>query len=161
VVEELSGQRWVFPSVEPALRLIEEFAIGLTGAADHSGIRAALAAEIPHGDDLDSPWSTYAQDALICVDAGLAAASISDHPMPIWIQYGLEPLSTSLQLRDEDLVRSRGEEYWRREVVSDPDMAKAIAFLRRVTGELSERADVSLSEYHRIATEASVLRPIS
>jgi hypothetical protein len=63
---------------------VEQFALGSAEAANHVELRSRLAATAPHGDDLDSPWSTYVQDVIICTDAGLAAASVDLDP----IQFG-------------------------------------------------------------------------
>jgi hypothetical protein len=62
----------------------------------------------------DYPWSTYAQDAIICTDGGLAAASVSDSPKWELIYYALEPLICSLESRDVEVIRTYGNGYWGR-----------------------------------------------
>jgi hypothetical protein len=159
-VEAQTNGRWTFSDVDLALDLIEEFATGLAEAADHADLRARLMGTVPHGHDLGAPWSTYAQDALICTDAGLAAASATDSPKSIWIQYALEPLMASTQIRDSDVIRSRGEDYWSRGIVNDPAMATALAFLRSAIAEVARNARVNHADFGRLVEEATVLLPV-
>ncbi|MEV6964416.1 hypothetical protein AB0M47_04810 [Hamadaea sp. NPDC051192] len=139
--------------------MIDSFATGVSGKSDHGDLRARLSAAIPHGDDLGAPWSTYAQDAIICADAGLVAASIEATLKPIWIQYALEPQMASMQIRDMDLIRSRGDDYWASAVMNDPTMMAAVAFLRESIAELEHGDSVGQAAYQRMIADASVLRP--
>lgn len=159
-VEQMTQGRWSFPDLDPALNVVEEFATGAIDQTDRSEIRARLMASMPHGDDLDAPWSTYAQDVLICADAGLAAASTDAQPKPIWIQYALEPQMASLQIRDVDVIRSLGDEYWSRSVVGDPIMAGALVFLRESIAAISRDESVDQVQYRSIVEGAAVLRPV-
>ena len=159
MVEQRSNEALTFPDLDPALDLIEAFAIGSVEAADHSVLRGRLMAAVPHGDDLDAPLSTYVQDALICADAGLAAASVDARPKPIWIQYVLEPLMASMQIRDLGIIRARGNGYWSTTIVNDPAMAAALGFLRGSMARELRDAPVGQLDYRRLVEEAAVLRP--
>jgi hypothetical protein len=159
-VERMARGRWSFPDLDPALDVVEEFAIGAVDQGDRSDLRARLMASMPHGDDLDAPWSTYVQDVLICADAGLAAASTNVRPKPIWIQYALEPQMASMQARDADVIRTHGEDYWSRSVVDDPAMAGALAFLRESIATVSRSDSVDERQYRGMVERATVLRPV-
>jgi hypothetical protein len=110
-VEQRSGRRFIVLDLALALDLIEAFATGSAEAADHSELRTRL--DLAVSDD-EHPWSTYAQDALICVDARLAAASVGDRPKGMLIQFAMEPLMAVIEDRDADLIRAYGNRYWRR-----------------------------------------------
>lgn len=153
------GNRWSFPDLQPALDVVQAYATGQAEAADHGALRGRVIASIPHGHDLDPPRSTYVQDALICVDAGLAAASVNAHPKSIWIEYAIEPQLALRQGRDAELIRSRGEEYWARWVTSDPAMATVLRFLRESITEVEGKNTVEVEDYRRLVEGAAVLCP--
>lgn len=156
LVEQRSEGRWTVPDLALALDLTERFATGSAEATDHSELRARLMVTVPD----EHPWSTYAQDALICADAGLSAASVDNHPKPILIHFALEPLIAWTQNRDVDFIRRYGDDNWSREIVSDPAMAMALGFLHRSIGQLSQGAPVTLPEFNSLVGEAAVLRPL-
>jgi hypothetical protein len=159
LVEQRSKGAWSFPDLEPAMTAVEQFALGSAEAANHVELRSRLAATAPHGDDLDSPWSTYVQDVIICTDAGLAAASVDLRPDPIWIQFALEPLMSSLQNRDVEVLRARGEDHWAASVLGDPVMASALAFLQRSITRLLRDPNVDQPGFLSLVEEARVLCP--
>ena len=156
-VEERSGHRWTVPDLPLAIDLIKEFATGSTEASDHHGVRERLMVTVPDRH----PWRTYAQDALICADAGLASASVSDHPDPRLIHSALEPLIVWAEGRDYDVIRTYGDDHWDREIVNDPLIVAALGFLRRMIAQASQRSSVESLEFDRWVTDAAVLRPIS
>ena len=155
-VEHRSGGKWTVPDLDLALHLIGAFATGSAEAADHSELRARL--DLAVSDD-EHPWSTYTQDVLICVDAGLAVASAGDRPYGMLIQFALEPITALLEDRDADLIRIYGKRYWRREIIKDPAMATALGFLRRSIAKVSQAASVDPHEFDELVSEAAVLRP--
>jgi hypothetical protein len=155
-VEQRSGGRFTVPDLALALDLIEAFATGSAEATDHSELTARL--NLAVSDD-EHPWSTYAQDALICVDAGLAAASVGNRPKGILIQFALEPLIAVMEDRDADLIRTYGDRYWRREIIEDPAMAAALGFLHGSIATVSRVASVGSREFGELVSEAAVLRP--
>jgi hypothetical protein len=154
-VEQRSGGKWRVPDLPLALARIEEFANGSAALGDHSGIRERLVGEIPD----DHPWSTYAQDVLICVDAGLEAASTEGRPKPIVIQYAVEPLVAFMQNRDADMIRVYGNNHWRAQITEDPAMEAALALLRNMIAEVSQATSVDSEVFKRLVCNASVLRP--
>lgn len=158
-VEEKTEGKYALADIFPALELIEAFATGPAEAADHSELRARLMNAMPHGDTLDAPWSTYVQDALICVDAALAAASLDTTLKSIWIEYALEPLLVSMQIRDVEMIRAYGMNCWSRKIVDDPTLSSAMSFLRRAIEKiLTERIDGS--GFALLAREAAILRRV-
>lgn len=156
-VEQRSEGRFTVPDFALALDLIEAFATGSTEATDHSELTARLNLAVSEDEH---PWSTYAQDALICVDAGLAAASVGDRPKGMLIQFALEPLMAVMEDRDADLIRTYGNRYWRREIIKDPAMAAALGFLRRSIAKVSQAASIDSHEFDELVSEAAVLRPV-
>jgi hypothetical protein len=158
-VERTSGRRWSSPDLDLALSIVEKFATGVIEQADHAKLRERLMASAPHGHALQHPWGTYVQDTLICADAGLAAASTDTHVKSIWIQYALEPQMVWMQIRDVDVIRSRGDEYWANLVVADPAMAEALKFLRDSIDEVSQNEFVTELQYRRMVDGAAILRP--
>ncbi|WJK43715.1 hypothetical protein O7608_15665 [Solwaraspora sp. WMMA2056] len=159
LVETRTYGQWVFPEAQAAIAKVEEYVLGLSAGQDHAALRGRLMESVPHGHDLDSPWSTYAQAALTCIDAGLAASSVVDSCKGIWIQYSLDPLVSSLQYRDEDILISRGEVVWEREILADNSIKSVFRFLRKVV--LSVQREVPLPEvrYSELTEEAVVLIP--
>jgi len=158
-VEARSAGRWTFPEISVALDLIEWFATDSMEASDHTALRARLMDSIPHGDDLGAPWSTYAQDAIICADAGLAAASPGNGPKSIWIQYTIEPLMITMEIRDAEIIRLNGTDSWGRHLVHDPTMKMALGFVRKAITELSGDTRVGRADFHRLVEEGAILRP--
>jgi len=156
-VERRSEGRWAVPDLALALDSIEAFATGLAEAANHDDLRARLMVAISG----EHPWSTYAQDVLICADAGLAAASVDSRPKPISIQYALEPLMAFMQNRDAGTIRIYGDNHWSKEIIKDPAMAKALGFLRSLIEEVSEAALADSRQFDRLVSEAAVLRPVN
>lgn len=154
-VEQQSEHRWTVPDLPLAIDLIEAFATGSAEASDHREVRARLMVTVPGRH----PRRTYAQDALICADAGLAAASANDHPNPRLIHSALEPLIVWTEDRDADVIRTYGDNYWDREIINDPLMARALEFLRRLIVKASQRPPVDSLEFGRLVREAAVLRP--
>ena len=132
-VEQRSGGRFTIPDLALALNLIEAFATGSAEAADHSELRGAT--ESLSYLTISHPWSTYVQDVLVCVNAGLAAASVGDRPRSGSIEFALEPLTAMMENRDVDVIRTFGDDYWSREIIKDPAMAAALGFLREVDRE--------------------------
>jgi len=155
--EQRSQGRWSSPNYSVALDVIEAFANGSAQAEDHEELRAQLVAAPVSGD---YPWSTYAQDAIICTDGGLAAASVSDSPKSELIYYALEPLICSLESRDVEIIRTYGNGYWSREIIKDPAMERAIEFLRNSIAMLSQVVSVDMLELEKLVGEAAVLRPV-
>ena len=158
-VEQASDGRWSFSELDPALSIVEDFAIGVSDQAEHRELRARLMASVPHGSDLDAPSSTYVQDVLICADGGLEAASIDGHPKPIWIQYAIEPMMTSLQMRDVDIIRLHGDDYWSKSIIHDSAMAGTLAFLQESISKISRSESVRITQYRSMVDEAAVLCP--
>jgi hypothetical protein len=154
-VEQRSGGRWRVPDLPLALARIEEFASGSAAPGNHRELREQLMSEIPD----EHPWSTYAQDVLICVDAGLVAASAEERPKPIAIEYALEPLVAFMENRDADTIRVYGRNRWNVQIIEDPAMEAAIGFLRNMIAEVSQAASVDSVTYNRLVGDAGILRP--
>jgi hypothetical protein len=105
----------------------------------------------------EHPWSTFVQDAQICADAGLAAASTDSRPKSIWVQYTLEPLAAVLENRDRDIIRMHGSTYWGHEVMNDPAITAALAFLRGMITEISRVDLVDRRRFNQLVEEAGIV----
>lgn len=154
--EQRSGGIWKFRDLGPALDEVEAFATGSTEAGGHTRLRERLMAVAAPGEH---PWGTFVQDALVCADAGLAAASVGDRPKSIWVQYALEPLAAALGNRDRDIIRTHGSRYWEHEVLNDPTMTAALDFLRGMIAEMSRIDSVDHRRFNQLVDEAAVLLP--
>lgn len=123
----------------------------------------ALASAVPHGDDFDSPQSTFAQDAVICVDAAVKPA-VGMQVDGSWVEYVLEPMATSLTLRDlglTDVGSDSAGDAVRDGLVDDPAMAQALAFCRTALATLHQgQFDDCMSVIATLRTDAAVLRPV-
>ncbi|WP_146164010.1 hypothetical protein [Pseudosporangium ferrugineum] len=161
LVESHTDGRWAFPEAQDAIAEVEAYAMGRSAGRNHAALRSRLMESVPHGHDLDSPWSTYAQAALTCIDAGLAASSVLDTCKGIWIQYSIEPLVTSLQYRDEEIVISQGEAFWEREILTDRAMVNALDFLRRIVSSVERGVPLPEVQYRELVRESVVLIPES
>jgi hypothetical protein len=155
-VEQRSEGRFTVPEFGLALDLIEAFATGSADVADYSELKARLDRAV---SDDEHPWSTFAQDALICADTGLILAMGGDRPKGLLIQFVLEPLAAVLEDRDADIFRTYGGRYWRREVVKDPAMAMALGFLHRSIATVSPLLSLDAHEFGALVAEAVLLRP--
>jgi hypothetical protein len=105
-VEERFMRRWTFPDAERALLVSKEFAVGEVPAQDNRELRDRILESVPNGHDLDSPWSTYAIDASVCIDAAIVAASADLQALfrPSWLYYVLEPLAVTLSPNSYELA---------------------------------------------------------
>lgn len=154
-VEERFMRRWTFPDAESALHVSREFAVGVASARDNHELRNRILEAVPNGHELDSPWSTYAIDASICIDAALVAASADLHASfkPSWIYYALEPLAEALSPigyeLDPVLFSTGGRLY------------EAVSFLGNAISELSAIDDISDEVYEGLLREAVVISPLS
>jgi hypothetical protein len=154
-VEQRSGGSWSVPDLPLALDLIEEFASGTAASADHGALQERLRVETPD----DHPWGTYADDVLVCTEAGLEAAMSGGRPKSTLIYYALEPLKAFLENRDAAMIRQYGLKYWERKIVGDPAMLAALEFLRGMIREVSQAASVDSREFSRLVSAGTVLRP--
>jgi hypothetical protein len=146
---------------DPALAVGRSFAMG-ADKADHSELLARLVDCVPHGHDYDTPWSTYAQDAIICADASLLAASLDCAVDPEWISYALEPLESALSNRDVDLISdpsTGGESLWRQRIPQDPAMRAALTFLRESIVSLRGSHEIDPTKLDELTNNGRVLLP--
>jgi hypothetical protein len=145
-VERRTAGRWTFAGVGRALDIPRRYATGLTEKGDHSAVRGQLLDAAPHGHDLDSPWSTYAQNAVICVDAAVVASSVNASEFrPTWIQYVLEPLNTW-----EENGNAGG---------NASQVPAAAGFLQRLITGIGTAGPISEPEYDALIREAEVICP--
>ncbi|MGK5442002.1 hypothetical protein ACSNN7_09280 [Micromonospora sp. URMC 105] len=156
-VEQRTSAKWSFPDVRIALDLVRDHVVGGAPQGDHTELRQRLLDSVPNGHELDSPWSTYAQDALICVDAAVVAASVADGDFkPIWIQYAIEPMVVSLDVQGYDVefapVPVGGNEL-------QAQLDRAVEFLQAATSRLVDPLTVDRSSYAALVKEASIIRP--
>lgn len=156
-VERRTSGKWTFPAAQVALDLVSGFVEGGSSQGDHRELRQRLLAAGPNGHELDSPWSTYAQDALTCVDAALVAASTLGERdfKPIWIQYVINPLVVSLDVQGYDVESSPGPAGGNELQVQ---LDRAVTFLHSAAARLSLQ-EIDLVTYRELVEEAEVIRP--
>ncbi|NBE81699.1 hypothetical protein [Micromonospora rubida] len=125
--------------------------------ADYGDLRDRLLASGPNGHELDSPWSTYAQDALTCIDAALVASSLSAEEFrDVWIEFAVEPMVASLN--------ARGYDVWHEPVPAggsplQVELDNVVEFLTEAAVRLSRSDEVTSSDYAELIREAAVIRP--
>jgi hypothetical protein len=154
-VEERFMRRWTFPDAEGALLISREFAIGAAPAQENRELRDRILESVPNGHDLDSPWSTYAIDALVCIDAALVAASADLQALfkPSWLYYVLEPLAVTLSPDGYELAPAL--------LAKGGRLSVAVDFLAEAISELSGIGEVSDEGYEGLLRGAVVISPHS
>jgi len=157
-LERATAGRWSFPAAREAVDLIANFATGTIPEGSYEVTRRFLLESGPNGHELDSPWSTYAQDALTCIDAGLVAASVGGRHefRPAWIFSALEPMVASLNDRGYD-VEFDAVETGSTDLQREIDIA--INFLSASTTRLARLEEVSPVAYARLVDEALAIVP--
>ncbi|GGO01694.1 hypothetical protein [Micromonospora parathelypteridis] len=156
-VERRTSAKWTFPDARVALDLIPGFVEGGSAQGDHLQLRQRLLDSGPNGHELDSPWSSYAQDALTCVDAALVAASTLGGRdfKPIWIQYVINPMVVSLDVQGYDVefspVPRGGSEL-------QVQLDRVIEFLHSTAARISVEP-MNREAYGELIEEAAVIRP--
>ncbi|MFD6562640.1 hypothetical protein [Micromonospora profundi] len=156
-VERRTSSKWTFSATRIALDLVPPFIEGGSAQGDHLELRKRILAAGPNGHEHDSPWSSYAQDALTCADAALVAAStLGDLDFkPIWIQYVINPMVVSLDVQGYDVEFSPGPVGGNELQVQ---LDRVIAFLHSATARLSLQA-VDRVTYRDLVEEAEIIRP--
>jgi hypothetical protein len=157
-VERATAGKWSFPAARAAAGLIADFATGTIPEDSYEETRQILLESGPNGHELDSPWSTYAQDALVCVDAGLVAASVNgrDEFKPAWIFSAVEPTVASLNYRGYDV------EFDAVDIGSTDrqrEMDAAVDFLSAAIVRLARLDEVSSVAYAQLVNEAQAIVP--
>jgi hypothetical protein len=156
-VEEITRGRWSFPAARSALAPIAAFVTGAAEPGDHDVLRRGILGSSPHGHELDTPWSTYAQDALICLDAALVAATDGPEEFkPAWVFSAVEPMLASLNARGYDAdfepVEIGSTELQR-------EMDAAVDFLSSAIVDLSGHAVVQPGLYANLIVRARAVVP--
>jgi uncharacterized protein YjaG (DUF416 family) len=98
------------------------------GASNVADAISRLSSLTPSGEQFDSPDSTYAQDATVCVDAALRAMSESEELRGDWLDYVIEPVRTKISLEKWGFlsVEGPGRNEWDAELIREPEV---VAFL--------------------------------
>jgi uncharacterized protein YjaG (DUF416 family) len=105
---------------------------------------------IPNGETFDAPDSTYAQDAVICVDSALRALTEGKTIDAAWVEFVLEPFTCSVSLAKTDMLSEEGVEadQWARLIISDPQMNAALEecdkVLRLLESKRTSKFDVEM-----------------
>jgi uncharacterized protein YjaG (DUF416 family) len=101
----------------------------------------------PHGDDFPSPDSTYAQDAVICVDAAVRGLTGDVSLDGAWIEYALEASRTKVTSRMTGYTALEGDlaRDWEETIFDDPEVAALLADYQRLIEKLklpTSRVDI-------------------
>lgn len=155
LIEERFMHRWTFPDAERALLMSRAFSVGASPVCDCNALRDRILRSVPNGHDLDSPWSTYAIDASVCIDAALVASSVDLHCqfMPSWLYYVLEPLAVALSPSGYGLAPEL--------LAAGGRLAVAVDFLADAISELSGIDKVTDKQYETLLRSAAVISPLS
>lgn len=156
-VQVRNDDRWTFAEVDAALDVIEEFATGSAPTADHFTLRIELLEAACRARELGTPWSTYIQSTVVCVDAGLAAASVGDSPRSMSIQYALDPLIITMGLRDTCVGQRNGRDL--QNSSRSRAVPEAIHLLHVAVAEFSRGLPVRPARLASFVERAAVLRP--
>ncbi|MFG1938763.1 hypothetical protein [Micromonospora tulbaghiae] len=151
--------RWVFEDAQVALDRIRGFVDGSQAPGDYAALRQRLLESGPNGHELDSPWSTYAQDVLTCIDAAVVAASVryeSDFKS-VWVQSVINPMVVSLDVRGYD---AEFEPVPVGSTELQAELDRAVSFVFSVVADLSDGESVSRDVYEGLVQRAVVLRPV-
>jgi uncharacterized protein YjaG (DUF416 family) len=99
-----------------------------------------VAAATPHGGEFDSPGSTFAQDAVICIDAALRACSEFERVDVRWIEYPIEASRIAACLRETGFVSLEGKERvaWEDRALEEPPLRSEIELYRGVIRSLQK-----------------------
>lgn len=115
-----------------------------------------LEAVTPHSDDFETPASSYAQNAVICVDAALRAIWPKEQVDPSWVQYPVETVKVAICVAENgvvDLGSSPEAIEWSNRVAEHPRMREELQFLRKLIGVLRtlDFSSHSISELQALA----------
>jgi hypothetical protein len=147
-------------ALREGLAVAAEFALGNTAGNDRDELLDNLDRATPHGDDFPSPDSTYAQDAVIMVDAAVryAAGQPGD---PAWLWYAFEPLLNALteQRHGALSVSSAEEDEWFAEILDVPAMAAALQAVDQMIARVEGLQEVPRSTQAALVPSALSLLP--
>jgi len=119
--------------------------------------RSDLEKITPHGDDFDSPDSTFAQDSVACVDAALVALSSRWKTAPAVVEFAIEPVQIAVCQKEtgfEDLGTGPEAEAWENAVVDNPKLKDDLALYSSLLNSLESKAELSkqdISELRELA----------
>lgn len=135
------------------------FVEGGTALLQSTEILANLEKTMPN-ERVEAPQSTFAQDAVICLDAAIRAASTNEKVDPAWIQYALEPI-TMMVCQEEtgfyDLGSSASAAEWDKKALDNPRLLKAITCCTQMLDYISKRQLFVASDAQRLAQMSSDL----
>lgn len=120
-----------------------------------------LAALVPSGESFDAPDSTYAQDAVICVDAA-ARALVGDEDLSgDWAEFAVEPVCTMASIRLTGFLSAEGDDRadWEQQVVADPAVASFLSDLDALANLLARGNALDAMALRRQAAARPVSMP--
>lgn len=103
----------------------------------------------PHGDDFDAPESTFAQDAAICIDAAVRAATPSERVDPAWVEFALEPAKIAACIEQTGNIDAGSDPdgmAWENKVVDHPYVRTEAEFMTKTIEFLRDRNSLSSIE---------------
>jgi uncharacterized protein YjaG (DUF416 family) len=100
----------------------------------------SIAEITPNEDQFETPESTFAMDAVICVDAALRACDPGQSIEPAWVEFAVDPAITTLceqQTGYLDLGSSPEEDVWRAQALRNPALKGAFEAVSEMVDLLS------------------------
>jgi hypothetical protein len=104
------------------------FAEGGAPLSQSTELLAELEKAMPN-ERVEAPQSNFAQDAVICLDCAIRAASTNENVNPAWVEYALEPITMMVCEEDTgfyDLGCSTSADEWDKKALNNPRLSRAI-----------------------------------
>jgi uncharacterized protein YjaG (DUF416 family) len=152
--------RWGDSSVlQRQLESIWNVLTGVPEIISQDGVRR-LADVTPSGEDFDSPDSTYAQDAIVCLDAAWRALIPGEVLDGNWVEYALEPIKTKVSIEKCGYSSVEGDAggEWEAKLMADPHVAAFLRDCEDLLSRIQTTADAALVAVIRSEAKSKKLR---
>lgn len=115
----------------------------------------------PSGEDFDSPDSTYAQDAVICVDAAVRALTPGEPLNSDWVEYAIEPVKTKVSIQKSGYMSMEGEaaEAWEAQLMADPEFAMFLKDCEDLLARLEAATNLVNIDSLRMEARSKAIQP--
>lgn len=147
-------------AMEGVLEAVWKVLSGLPGAGVQGGIQR-LEVLTPSGEGFDSPDSTYAQDAVICVDAAVRALTPGESLNSGWVEYAIEPVKTKVSVRKSGYMSMEGEvaEAWEAQLMADPELAIFLKDCEDLIARLESATNILNIDSLRMEARSKAIQP--
>lgn len=149
-----------FDTLSGVLQTVWQDLTGFPNVDVHGGIQR-LEVLTPSGEEFDSPDSTYAQDAVICVDAAVRALIPGEPLNGGWIEYAIEPVKTKVSVQKSGYVSMAGEAAGACEaqLVADPEIATFLNDCENLIARLEAVTNIPNVDSLRLEARSKAVHP--